>query len=127
VENRTLSVERLLNEVGHADGETMAGMVRMRETGIARCGLENVQTAALTLAAHCRSAGWAGWDPYDGLNSRLFQALPFFQNKLCRLAFIQFMKRSPVNLRPWLGVNPGRNPKGVALFASALVQLSRFG
>lgn len=89
--------------------------------------LGEVQSAVLSLAGHCRSAGWAGWDPYDGLNSRLFQAIPFLQNKPCRLAFIQFMKRSPVNLRPMLGVRRGQNPKGVALFATALEQLSRMG
>lgn len=87
----------------------------------------DLKTATLSLTEYCRAAGWAGWDPYDGLNSRFFQAIPFFQNKLCRLAFIQFMKRSPVNLRPLLGVPPGKNPKGVALFATALQQLSRLG
>lgn len=88
---------------------------------------QEVQNAALSLASYCRNAGWAGWDPYDGLNSRVFRAIPFFQNKLCRLAFIQCMKRSPVNFRPLLGVPPGQNPKGVALFATALEQLSRMG
>ena len=81
----------------------------------------------LALLEYCRTAGWAGWDPYDGLNSRFFQAVPFFQNKTCRFAFIQFVKRSPVNLRPLLGIPPGQNPKGLALFASALVRLSRLG
>ncbi len=87
----------------------------------------DMKRALSALADYCRAADWAGWDPYDGLNSRLFQAIPFFRNKPCRLAFIQFMKRSPLNLRPVLGVPPGQNPKGVALFASALTQLSRMG
>lgn len=97
-------------------------------TAHANCSsFEEVQSAVLSLADYCRDAGWAGWDPYDGLNSRFFQAIPFLQNKPCRLAFIQFMKRSPVNLRPLVGVRPGQNPKGVALFASALAQLSGMG
>jgi rhamnogalacturonyl hydrolase YesR len=79
------------------------------------------------LLTYCRDAGWAGWDPYDGLNSRFFRAIPFFQNKLCRLAFIQFMKRCPVNLRPLFGVPPRQNPKGVALFASCLARLAPHG
>ena len=88
---------------------------------------ENLKAATRSLLTYCRECGWAGWDPYDGLNSRLFQAVPFFQNKLCRLVLIQFMKRSPVNLRRLAGVPRRQNPKGVALFASALVQLSRVG
>lgn len=86
-----------------------------------------VQSSAMALVDYCRGAGWGGWDPYDGLNSRAFQAVPFFQNKPCRLAFIQFMKHSPVNLRPLLGVPRGLNAKGLALFTSSLVRLSRLG
>ena len=87
-----------------------------------RVNFEEVQSAAVALADYCRKADWSGWDPYDGLNSRVFQAMPFLQNKPARLAFTQFMKRSPVNFRPLLGVPPGRNPKGVALFATALIK-----
>lgn len=99
----------------------------MNTTNVDSVAFEEVQSAALSLAGYCRGVDWAGWDPYDGLNSRFFRAIRFFQNKPCRLAFIQFMKRSPVNLRPMLGVPPGQNPKGVALFASALLELSRMG
>ena len=88
---------------------------------------DEVQSAAETLTEYCRRADWSGWDPYDGLNSRLFQALPFLNNKPARLAFIQFMKRSPVNFRPLVRVPPGRNPKGVALFATTLVKQHRLG
>jgi hypothetical protein len=89
--------------------------------------VDSLNETLLALLAYCRNANWAGWDPYDGLNSRLFQAIPFFQNKPCRLAFIQFMKRCPVNLRRLMMVPPGQNPKGLALFASALVRLNRLG
>lgn len=99
----------------------------IRDPEAASVSLDVVKPTVLALTEYCRGAAWAGWDPYDGLNSRFFQAIPFFQNKLCRLAFIQFMKRSPVNLRALLGVPPGQNPKGVALFATALEQLSRVG
>lgn len=37
------------------------------------------------------------------------------------------MKRSPVNLRPLFRVPPGHNPKGIALFLSALVSLAQAG
>lgn len=88
---------------------------------------ECVTEAMSNLTTYCRSHDWAGWDPYDGLNSRIFQSIPIFRNKPCRLAFIQFMKRSPLNLRPLLLVPPMRNPKGTALFVSILVKQSRLG
>jgi hypothetical protein len=59
-------------------------------------------------------AGFAGTDPYDGLNSRLLAPV-LRHSRLLRLVVIQGVKRSPVNLRPLLAVPPGLNPKGLAL------------
>lgn len=60
-----------------------------------------------------------GTDPYDGLNSvRLAPLLG--RSRLLRLAVIQAVKRSPLDLRPLLGVPGGHNPKGLALFLSGL-------
>lgn len=56
-----------------------------------------------------------GYDPYDGLNSPLARALSF-GTKYGRIAFIQGIKRFPVNLRPLLGVRKEHNPKGIGLF-----------
>src|SRR5438270_13895395 len=75
------------------------------------------------LYAWSAALGFAGFDPFDGLNSRLFQATPFRKYRFPRLALTQLIKRSPVNLRPLLGVEPGVNPKAIALFA--LAELSR--
>src|ERR671939_333700 len=74
--------------------------------------------------AWCRARGYAGHDPFDALNSRLFQATPLGRSRLARLAWTQALKRSPVNLRGLALVPEGRNPKGTALFA--LAALSRF-
>ena len=30
----------------------------------------------IKLKHYCEKEGYKGWDPYDGLNSRVFQALP---------------------------------------------------
>ena len=61
--------------------------------------------------------GYKGWDPYDGLTSRLFRAIPGFkQSRFLRLAWIQTFKRSPINLRPLTGVKKDYNPKGLGLF-----------
>ncbi len=42
-----------------------------------------------------------------------------------RLAWIQFFKRCPINLRRLALVPAGQNPKGLALFASAMFALNR--
>jgi hypothetical protein len=83
--------------------------------------LEGVYEAA---RAWCRARGYAGHDPFDALNSRLFQATPLRRSRLARLAWTQALKRSPVNLRRLALVPEGENPKGTALFA--LAALSRF-
>lgn len=76
------------------------------------------------LRAWCRERGHAGADPFDALNSRLFQLTPLKHSRLARLAWTQAFKRSPVNLRPFALVPAGKNAKGTALFA--LAALSRF-
>lgn len=65
---------------------------------------------------------FAGYDPFDGLNSAAFSAIGLGRFRLARLAWIQFFKRSPVNLRAIAGVPRKRNPKGVALFILGLLE-----
>jgi len=86
-----------------------------------------IERALDRLYRYCREHDWKGWDPYDGLNSRLFRALPFRKRRLFRLAWIQLFKRSPINLRPLAGVPKEENPKGLALFARGLLKLSQTG
>lgn len=85
---------------------------------------EFLESAYESLAAWCRARGHAGHDPFDALNSRLFQSTPLKHSRLARLAWTQAFKRSPVNLRALALVPVGRNAKGTALFA--LAALSRF-
>ena len=79
----------------------------------------NLKTAHEQLWKYCRAEGLAGYDPFDGLNSRLFQATPFKDSRTARLAWIQFHKRSPINFRSAFGVPRERNAKAIALFALA--------
>ena len=65
-----------------------------------RTSLEDAKAATLKLLAYCRANAWAGYDPYDALNSMIFTALPFLNARLPRLVFTQALKRSPVNIRP---------------------------
>ena len=64
---------------------------------------------------------YAGQDPFDGLNSHFFKALPKLKTGVFGLAWIQLNKRSIVNIRPILGVPAMRNPKGIALFILGLL------
>ena len=85
---------------------------------------QTIKDSIISLIDYCRINDWAGFDPYDALNSRVFNTLPFVQNRICRLIFTQAMKRSPVNIRPICLIPEGQNPKGIALFCSALIILS---
>jgi hypothetical protein len=91
---------------------------------------ESRRTLVLTigrLLEYCQRNDWAGYDPYDALNSPLFAHKPLARSKVCRLAAIQALKRCPVNFRPLLAVTRGQNPKALALFLMALVRLRRHG
>ena len=73
----------------------------------------------LQLEQYCRKEEFKGWDPYDGLTSKVFRAIPVLSKKrLVRLIWIQFIKKMPVNLRSVLKIEKGFNAKGLALFIS---------
>ena len=74
------------------------------------------------LLASIKADDYAGHDPFDYLNSRLFQATPFQKNAWIRLAWLQLGKRLPLNLRPLLQVPKMRKPKGVAICMAGLLQ-----
>jgi hypothetical protein len=80
-----------------------------------------------SLIDYCRSRDWAGHDPYDALNSKVVQFCGLDRSRLAGFAITQIVKRSPINLRPLLLVPPGHNPKGIALFISALLKLQHSG
>src|SRR5262249_8760714 len=88
---------------------------------------ENIRAATLKLLAYCQENEWAGYDPYDALNSRLFAAVPQLDSMIPRLVLTQALKRSPVNIRPLLAIPKKQNPKGLALFLSGLIRLRRMG
>ncbi|HKV35000.1 MAG TPA: hypothetical protein VJP89_11775 [Pyrinomonadaceae bacterium] len=83
-----------------------------------------MQTVYDQLLAWCREHDFAGHDPFDALNSRLFQATPFSNSRNARLLWTQLVKRSPADLRPLARVPAERNAKGIALFA--LAQLATY-
>jgi len=78
----------------------------------------------LKVLAYCRQNDWAGYDPYDALNSKLFATFPILDSKIPRLVMTQALKLSPVNVRGILGVPKTQNPKALALFLSSFLMVS---
>lgn len=76
------------------------------------------------LKLYCETEHFKGWDPYDGLNSKVFEALPYFKNSaFWRLCVIQGFKRNPVNLRKIALVPKEHNAKGIGLFLQGYCNL----
>jgi hypothetical protein len=98
---------------------TAAAPIRVSED--ARVAVDPLPTA-LRLLDYCRQADWAGHDPYDALNSPL-AALPFLNWTYPRLAMIQALKRSPIDVRRLALIPRTQNPKALALFVGALLRL----
>src|SRR5215469_1635995 len=86
-----------------------------------------VEQTARDLLSYCETNQWAGFDPYDGLNSRALTVVPFLNRRVTRIALTQAVKRSPVNFRRLLCVPVTQNPKAIALFLSAIVRLAKIG
>src|SRR2546427_12198209 len=76
-------------------------------------------TAHGDLRKWCRAEGFAGYDPYDALNSRWFQATLLRGSRWARFAWTQVHKRSPIHFRSLVAVSRERNSKGIALFSFA--------
>ena len=94
-------------------------MKRFRVTDPSTISNDDLNLVYLKLLSWCRERDFAGHDPFDALNSRLFQASPFAFSRNARLAFTQLLKRSPADLRKLVRVPSQRNAKGIALFALA--------
>ena len=80
---------------------------------------DSIEQAYAALFQWCSSRDFAGYDPFDALNSRLFQSTPLIRSRTARLIWTQAFKRFPLNLRPLALVPPQKNSKGLALFALA--------
>src|SRR2546430_1922929 len=88
-------------------------------TSLSPAQLADVRITAVKLLAYCRTNDWAGYDPYDALNSRIVAALPVLNSRVPRLVLTQALKRSPMNIRRLMLVPKTQNPKALALFLMA--------
>ncbi len=87
---------------------------------------EKILQSFEALRRYCEAEGFKGWDPYDGLNSRIFRAIPLAKRSaLCRLAVIQGFKRFPFNLRRLALVPKQYNAKGIGLFLQGYCNMYR--
>src|SRR5512133_323149 len=78
------------------------------------------------LKSFCEKEQYRGWDPFDGLNSTVFQKFHGLNKvKYIRLFWIQAFKKNPINLRKVFGIKKDYNPKGLALFLNGYCNLYR--
>ena len=84
----------------------------------------NIEPQVEKLKRYIEAHNFAGYDPYDALNSPILRALAF-KNKYAQIAFTQIIKRLSVNLRPILGIHRGHNPKAIGLFLWGYAKLYR--
>ncbi len=82
--------------------------------------LSACQTALRWAEAH----DYKGYSKFDALNSPLLKKIAG-NRFLPRAGFTYLVSRSPVNVRPLLGVEKRQNPKGLALFARAYFNLAQ--
>jgi rhamnogalacturonyl hydrolase YesR len=75
-----------------------------------------------SLRAYVEQRDFAGYDPFDALNSPLLRTA-CMGNKWARIACIQFLRRFPVNVRPGLLIPKGHNPKALGLFLEGYARL----
>ncbi|MBX2831331.1 MAG: hypothetical protein KTR23_09155 [Rhodospirillales bacterium] len=69
--------------------------------------------------ARMKQDEYVGADPFDGLESRLFQASGLGRFRLARLIWLQMIKRGPRALRSIAMIPPSVNPKTLALLQGA--------
>lgn len=80
-----------------------------------------LMSALTRLDAWIEAESFRGWDPHDALNSP-FLGWAGNRQRLLGIAFVQLLRRCPVNLRPALGIAKGYNPKAMGLFLGTYAQ-----
>lgn len=103
----------LLSPAGHSQSGRGSGAASAQAR-------EQIAAALAKLDAWIEAEEFLGWDPHDALNSPVFRWAG--RHRLAGIALVQLMRRSPVNLRPLLGIRKGYNPKAMGLFLAAYAQ-----
>lgn len=82
-----------------------------------------LEDSLIKLKNYCEKEQFKGWDPFDGLNSKLLMLPGLRKSPFYRLAVIQIFKRNPVNLRRIALINKDYNAKGIGLFLQGYCNL----
>lgn len=86
--------------------------------------MKTIEEIRQSLLNHIEAQKLMGFDPHDGLESPLIQRSILNKSRIAKLAFLQFIKRSPINFRPLFGIKPHCNPKAIGLYLSSLCNLN---
>ncbi len=89
--------------------------------------MDRIRKSFSDLRTWCEIEHFRGWDPYDGLNSKLFKLTPFYRFKWTRLIWMQAFKHLPVNLRSITLVPKEENPAGLGVFLAGYCVLFKSG
>ena len=87
--------------------------------------MNKIDESFIKLKKYCENENFKGWDPYDGLNSKVFNTLYLNKVQFFRLAWIQLFKRNPINLRNLFLIDKEYNPKGLGLFLTGYCNLDK--
>jgi len=82
----------------------------------------DISSSIESLRSYVEGEDFAGYDPYDALNSPIARFLSL-ERKYVRIAWTQLLRRLPVNIRPLLCIKKGHNPKGLGLFLGGYAKL----
>lgn len=75
---------------------------------------KKIENSIAKLEAWIEAHDYKGYDPTEGMNSFLRPLA--FGNRLAERALLQLIWKSPINLRPLVGIKPSNPPKvGVTL------------
>ena len=86
--------------------------------------IEKLHNSYTNLQKYIENNSFKGYDPYDGLNSKIFTKISFIsKNRFCRLIWLQLFKKSPFNFRKYVGIQKSYNPKALGLFLTSYCKL----
>ncbi len=79
--------------------------------------MTDISTSSQILEKWIQLENYLGHDPFDALNSPLVKRLTFGNKKVAQ-AWVQIIKRSPINFRSLIRIQKAYNPKGMGIFLS---------
>lgn len=82
----------------------------------------NLSAAVARLDRWIQSSYWLGYDPFDGLSAPFLRRLTF-EIPILRIALQQAVRRTPVNLRPVLGIKRKHSNQAMGYCASGYLRL----